>query len=149
VKTFSIRAALIVFAALVVAWLAVGMRAVWLQDQAEAVIDRARAGPVPEAEVERAQDRLRKAAELSPDQGPLIEEGHLLEATGHSSEAVLLAHMAARDEPDNLQAWVLAWAADSRPKTKNQAHDEMLRLNPYIDVVLGLRNCIKCELKTP
>jgi hypothetical protein len=141
--------ALLVLAVLVAAWLVVGMRAVRLEDQANAVIDRARAGSVPEAEVKRAIDDLGKATDLSPDQGPVIMQGQLYEATGHDQEAVLFAYLAANDEPDNLQAWIVAWAAEDVPEAREQAHDEMLRLNPYIDVVLGLRNCIECKLRTP
>ena len=147
-RAYPIRAALLALAVLVAAWLVLGMRAVRLEDQADAVIDRARAGSVPQADVERAENDLRTAADLSPDQGPVIMQGQLYQATGRAQEAVSLADLVAREEPDNLQAWVLAWAAENDPQAKKRAHAQMLRLNPYIDVELGLRNCIECQLKT-
>jgi hypothetical protein len=131
---------------LAVAWLAFGARAVRLEDQAEAVIDRARAGPVSSADVDRAREQLQQSKELNPDQGPVIKEGQLLYATGLDREAAFVARAVAVREPDNLQAWFLAWAADADRKSKREALGQLRRLNPYIDVALGLRACIDCPL---
>jgi len=131
---------------LAVAWLAFGVRAVRLEDEADAVLTRARAGPVSKGEVDRARERLQQSEKLNPDQGPLIKEGQLLYATGLDREAAFIARAVTVHEPDNLQGWFLAWAADPDPKSKRNALDELRRLNPYIDVALGLRKCIDCPL---
>jgi hypothetical protein len=145
-----VRAGLVGLAVLVLAWLALGVRAVRLEDQADAVVDRARAGqPVSDAEARRTTDRLDKAGELSPDHGPLIKIGQLTYARGQQAPAALLAAAVTVEEPDNLQAWFLAWAAEGDPRSKEHALDEMRRLNPYIDVALGLRDCLDCPLKRP
>jgi hypothetical protein len=122
------------------------MRAVRLEDQAEAVIDRARAGQVSEDDVRRASRKLQQAGDLSPDQGPMIRYGQLLQAAGKEREAALIARAVTVDEPDNLTAWFVAWASDSNRSSKQQALNELRRLNPYIDVALRLRNCPDCPL---
>jgi hypothetical protein len=135
---------------LVLGWLVVGARAVRLEDQAGAVIDRARAGqPVSEAEMRQARDRLVQARDLSPDLGPKIKEGQLAEALGRKHEAALLAGAAATEEPDNLQAWFLAWAAAPDDQAREQTLAQLRRLNPFIEVALGLRDCMDCPLKKP
>ena len=144
--TLAVRGTLVVIALLAVAWLALGARAVRLEDEAGAVIDRARAGPVSGVDVDRAREQLQQAREFSPDQGPLIQEGQLLYATGLDRQAALIARAVTADEPDNLQGWFLAWAADPDPKGKREALDQLRRLNPYIDVAIGLRECVDCPL---
>jgi hypothetical protein len=138
---------LVVIAVLAVAWLGLGLRAVRLEDQAEATVDRARAGPVSAEEVQRARDKLHEAKRFNPDQGPVIQEAALMEAVGDEHAAGLLARAVTLREPDNLQAWFIAWAADENPESKEQALDELRRLNPYIEVAIGLRECITCPLK--
>jgi hypothetical protein len=149
VTSVAVRTVLLFLALLVLGWLIVGLRAVRLEDQAEAVIDRARAGqPVSDAEVRQAQDRLQTARDLSPDLGPMIKEGQLAEALGQRRAADLIARAVAIEEPDNLQAWFLAWAASPDDKSRESSLAQLRRLNPYIEVALGLRDCIDCPLKT-
>jgi hypothetical protein len=149
VTTFAVRAGLVALAVLSVAWLGLGLRAVHLEDEADAVVDRARAGqPVSDAAAVRATEQLDDAGQLSPDHGPLLKVGQLTYARGHPGPAGLLAAAATVEEPDNLQAWYLAWLAEQNPQSKEQALDEMRRLNPYIDVALKLRDCLDCPLKT-
>jgi hypothetical protein len=147
VTSVAVRALLVVLAALVLAWLALGLRAVRLEDQAQATIDRARAGPVTELDVEQARDHLQEARRFSPDNGPAIREGQLLEAAGRKAEADFIGRVVALEEPDNLQAWFLAWVAATDQPAKKHALSELRRLNPYIDVALGLRDCLHCPLK--
>jgi hypothetical protein len=147
VTTLAVRAALVVLAVLILAWLAVGLRAVRLEDQAEATLDRARAGAVSDTDFRNAQDRLEEADDLSPDLGPLITYGQLLEAVGKRREADFVARAVTVDEPDNLQAWYLAYVADPNPASREHALDELLRLNPFMEVTLGLRDCLHCPLK--
>jgi hypothetical protein len=150
VRNVALRLALLSLALVVLGWLALGMRAVRLEDQASAVIDRARAGqPVSAADVQQAESRLRSARELSPDLGPILKRGELQEALGHKPEAHLIARAAAIDEPDNLQAWFLAWAAAPDDRAHEYALTQLRRLNPFIEVALGLRDCLDCPLKKP
>jgi hypothetical protein len=142
----AVRAALVGLAVVAMAWLVFGLRAVRLEDEADAVIDKARAGPVSEAEVRKARDRLREAGEFSPDMTPMIKVGQLLQAQGRDLEAALVARAAAIEEPDSLRAWFLAWEAHPDGKRKEEALDELRRLNPYIDVALHLRVCPDCPL---
>jgi hypothetical protein len=144
---FAVRGGLVVIAVLAVAWLAFGLRAVRLEDQAQATVDRARAGPVSAEDVRRARDKLQEAKRFSADQGPVIQEAALLEAAGDDPAAALIARVVTLREPDNLQAWFIAWSADKNPETKEQALDQLRRLNPYIEVAIGLRECITCPLK--
>jgi hypothetical protein len=144
---FAARALVVLLSALVLAWLAVGLRAVRLEDQAQAVLDRARSGEVSNAEVEQARDRLHEAADLSPDRGPAIREGQLLDAVGRRAEADFIAQLVVLDEPENLQARFLAWVTAADPEARQRALDELRKLNPFIDVALGLRECLRCPLK--
>ena len=132
---------------LVLAWLGIGFRAVRLEDQAQGTIDRALDGPVSDTDFRGAQDNLREAGDYSPDQGPMIKYGQLLAAVGKRREADFVARAVTLDEPDNLQAWYLAWVADPNPASREHALDELLRLNPFMEVTLGLRDCLHCPLK--
>jgi hypothetical protein len=149
VTSLALRALLVGLAVLVLAWLGLGARALHLEDQAEATIDRARAGPVTELDVEQARERLGEARKLSPDHGPTIKEGQLLDAAGRKAEADSIARSVTVQEPDNLQAWYLAWVAAPDAESRRAAMRTMRSLNPYIEVVLGRRNCITCQLRTP
>ncbi len=117
-----------------------------LEDDAGAVLDRARAGKVPEADVKHASDLLESSRRLNPDKAPLVTEGQLLYATGNDHAAALLARSVTLDEPDNLQAWFLVWAAAPDPAVKKQALTQLRRLNSWTDVALGLRACRTCPL---
>jgi tetratricopeptide (TPR) repeat protein len=140
VNSFAIRSALVVMALLVGAWLALGVRAVALENDSESVLNRARAGPIPAAEANKALDDLAKAGRLSPDQGPLINQGELLAAVGRDDEARAVAKRATDAEPDNLQAWFLAWVvADPDPVAKAHAKARLLELNPWFAWALRRR----------
>jgi hypothetical protein len=131
VNSFAIRSALVGIALLAGAWLALGVRAVALEDDGQAVIKRARAGPVPAAQVNSALVDLAKAGRLSPDQAPLIHQGELLAAVGRDDEARAVAKRATDEEPDNLQAWFLEWSlSGSDTQAKARAKARLLELNP-------------------
>jgi hypothetical protein len=125
-----------VFALAVLGWLVFGARAVRLEDQADAVLDQARAGPISDAEATRAQERLDQAGKLSPDIGPMLKWGQLLEARGNQVQAAFVAHAAAIEEPENLQAWFLVWIADPDKEEKAVAKRRLLELNPWFSEVL-------------
>jgi tetratricopeptide (TPR) repeat protein len=140
VNSFAIRSALVVMAVLVGAWLALGVRAVALENDGRAVVARARTGPVPPAQVNEALDDLAKAGRFSPDQSPLIHEGELLTAVGRADEAKAVAKRATDAEPDNLQAWFLTWVlAEPNSQAKAHAKAQLLQLNPWFGYALRRR----------
>jgi hypothetical protein len=137
VNSFAVRFALVVLALVAGAWLVVGVRAIRLEDDANAILDRAQAGPIPQEEVDAALDDLDKARRLSADQGPRISEGQLLLAAGHSGSARAVAGQVTKDEPDNLQGWYLTWlAANPNTPAKRRAQKRVLELNPWFEYVL-------------
>ena len=139
-NSFVIRSALVVTAVLVGAWLALGVRAVALENDGRAVVARARAGPVPPAQVNEALDDLAKAGRFSPDQSPLIHQGELLTSVGRTDEAKAVAKRATDAEPDNLQAWFLTWVlADPNSPAKADAKARLLQLNPWFGYALQRR----------
>jgi hypothetical protein len=140
VNSFTVRSALVVTALLVGAWLALGVRAVALETDAREVIAKARSGRIPPAEVNKALDDLAKAGRLSPDQGPVIRQGELLAAAGRDDEARAVAKRVTEAEPDNLQAWFLAWVvADPDKRAKAHAKQRLLELNPWFAYALRRR----------
>jgi Flp pilus assembly protein TadD len=140
VNSFVIRSALVVVALLLGAWLALGVRAVALENDSQTVINRARAGPVAPAEADKALDDLAKAGRFSPDQSPLIHQGELLAAIGREGQAKAVAQRATDAEPDNLQAWFLTWVlADPGTRAKAHARARLLELNPWFAYALKRR----------
>lgn len=138
-NSLAVRAALVVVALLAGAWLAVGLRAVNLENDAQAVVDKARAGTATPAEVERARDDLHKADLLSPSKDPIIREGELMASLGREGEAAILAYSVTLKEPDNLRAWFLAWAAEPDARRKAAAKRRILELNPWFAYALQRR----------
>jgi hypothetical protein len=132
-----IRFALVGLALVVGAWLALGLRGVRLMDDGDAVLAKAQAGEVPAAEVNAGLDDYAKAGRLSPDLTPLIRQGQLAYAAGREHDASVIAQRATEAEPDNLQAWYLAWVV-APPKTpaKQHAEDKVLDLNPWFEYAL-------------
>jgi hypothetical protein len=135
VNRIGVRLALVVLALIVGVWLAFGLRSVFLIDDGEAVM--AHAGRATPAELDSALDDYAKAGRLSPDQTPLIDQGQLLLAAGRQSEAAVVARRATEAEPDNLQAWYLAWRV-AFPDTPAQAHAQrrLIELNPWFAYAL-------------
>jgi hypothetical protein len=121
------------------AWLAVGLRAVNLENDAKAVVDKARAGTATPAEVERARDDLHKADLLSPSKDPIIREGELMASLGREGEGAILGYSVTLKEPDNLRAWFLVWATEPDAARKAAAKKRLLELNPWFDYALERR----------
>ena len=137
-NSFAIRFALVVVALVAGAWLAVGVRAVALEDDANAVLSQVRAGPLPRPELNAAIDDLDRAGRFSPDQAPVILQGQLLYAEGRLDQARAAARRATDAEPDNLQAWYLAWVVAGNDKgARADAQKHVLELNPWFERVLN------------
>ena len=136
-----VRGALLGLALLAGAWLLVGVRGVRLIDDGDAVIAKAQAGHATPAEIDDALADYARAGRLSPDQTPLVQQGALLLAAGRADQARAKALSATRVEPDNLQAWLLAFAASGDdPEAKRHAKAEILKLNPWFLYVLTRRS---------
>jgi hypothetical protein len=135
VNRIGVRPALVVLALIVGVWLAFGLRSVRLMDDGDAVM--ARASHATPAEVDSALADYAKAGRLSPDQAPLIHQGELLLAAGRQGEAAAIARRATEVEPDNLQAWYLAWrAAFPHTPAEEQAKQRLIELNPWFAYAL-------------
>jgi hypothetical protein len=147
VTNLAVRIALVAGAALVLASLAFGLRSVQLEDKAEAVIDRARDGTASEQDVRQARDWLDDAAKRNPDRGPDLAQARLLHSVGQDAEALQITERVLVDEPENLEAWYLVYVTDHFPPRRDAALAEMRQLNPYIEVLLGRRECIDCPLR--
>jgi hypothetical protein len=126
-----VRGALVLLAALMVGWSVLSYRAVSAEQDARKLAARAAFGNVPGAQIEQALDDLRAAARYTAGNGPLIEEGVLLYAADRRSEAAEIARRATADEPDNLEAWFLAYSAALGEGSRAAAKREVGRLNPW------------------
>ena len=135
-SSWVVRAALLALAALVVTWLAVGFRDVELSDEGTEVLVQARAGPVGPDELRRGRNAFQEARLLSPNLGPIVDEGYLLVAAGRRAQAAGIARRATAAEPENVDGWLLAYLA--APDRKRPAVRRKIgELDPLI--LYGLR----------
>ncbi len=88
------RGALVLLAALVVAWSVLSHRAVGQEERGRELAPRAAFGNVPARQIDEALDDLRSAARYRADRGPLIAEGALLYAARRRAEAAEIARRA-------------------------------------------------------
>jgi hypothetical protein len=146
VKRVPIRPALVLLALLVGVWLAFELRNVTLQDDADAVLARARVESVPRAEANAALNDYTKAGRFSPDLTPMIHRTELLEAIGRHAEAHDDASRATEIEPDNLEAWFLRWTvAPPNSLEKVLAKRRVLDLNPWFALALQRAETAQAE----
>jgi hypothetical protein len=127
-----IRGAFVVTALVVVAWLAFGLRAVDLQADAESTIARVRGGDLEASTIDEAQDQLRRADRYNPDLTPQLDEGWLLMYAGKTPEAYGVALTSVAKEPENAQAWTLAYLTAPEPGAKANAKRKVQQLNPWL-----------------
>jgi tetratricopeptide (TPR) repeat protein len=137
VNASAIRPALVLLAVVVGVWLVFGLRSVLLIDDGDEVLAQARSGNVSAEQVDAAMADYARAGRFSPDQTPLIDQGALLYAAGRQAEAEEVARRATEVEPDNLQAWYLAWVvAPPNTPAKAAAERRVLALNPWFEYAL-------------
>jgi hypothetical protein len=146
VTNIAIRVALVVFAAFVLGWLAVGLRAVVLEDRADAVLARTGAGTASSEDVRHADRWFDQAAKLNPDREPDIEKARLLHEVGEDHDSLGISRKVVADEPENIEAWYLILTTDPNGAHRRAALARMRRLNPYIEVVIGMRHCLRCPV---
>jgi len=137
-KNALVRAALIVLALCVGAWLAVGYRDARLQEKGQAAVADLRDGQIAPATARDALTALDDARLLSIDPGPKLDEGNLRLFLGQRARAVALAHQVTADEPDNANGWFLAYLAERGP-AKQAALQRLKVLDPWAGDVLAGR----------
>jgi hypothetical protein len=135
-KNALVRTALVVLALGVGAWLAVGYRNAKLEAKGEAAVADMRDGPISPARAREALAALDDARFISADPGPKLNEGNLRLFLGQRERAVELAHQLTADEPDNANAWFLAYLAERGP-AKRAALKRLRELDPWAGEALG------------
>jgi hypothetical protein len=136
------RVLLTMVALLALAWLAAGLRATELAEDGAAVVLSAQRGPIPPAEARRGHDLLQRAGELNADLDPLLRRGFLFLLTRDKASALDIADDAVEREPENANAWYLAYlVAQSYGDEGDSARTlRVLRaLNPVLADTLGRR----------
>jgi hypothetical protein len=129
--TTLIRGAVVLFAVVVAAWLAVSYRDAELQQRGRAVELHAQEKSLSRAEVRRGRDLLHRSRRLRADITPLISEAGLLINVGRKKEAAAIARRITGMEPDNVDAWYVAYGTAPTPRKSRQALDQIRRLNPW------------------
>jgi hypothetical protein len=140
VESVVVRGALVAVAVLLLAWLALSLRAVELSADGAAVLKRARVGEglgrahgISHAEAQRGLDLLRRAQRFNADSQPLLDETSLLIVMGKPREAMTVARRVLADEPENVIAWTLLIVSSRRvgdTTTATQAALRVRALNP-------------------
>ena len=129
------RIALIVVALLLVAWLALGLRATRLEAQGRDLLKQAEDGPLERAEVRDGLRALRRARRFNADSDVLLTEARLLALQGRGQEAIDLGRRIVSDEPNNLDGWVLLYLSSAFTADEEAAQLALRRvdeLNPQL-----------------
>jgi hypothetical protein len=122
-------------ALLVLAWLALSLRAFHQEAEGREVLDHAQLGHIGDAEVSRGLDALRRARSFNADAEPLLAEVQLLVAAGRDREAAAVAKRLVAQEPDDLEGWIalsLAATVTHDRALRARALREVKRLNPQL-----------------
>jgi predicted Zn-dependent protease len=127
------RVAVLAFAVIVLAWLAVNLRG---YDRLEDGQRLALAPNATDASAREAARLLEDARFLNPDTRPTLAKGSLLVARGGPGvkEGRALLEEAVRREPDNVVAWAVLASATRRldPRRSRQAQARALELSPPV-----------------
>jgi hypothetical protein len=119
-------------ALVVIAWLALGLRATLLEAEGRDAIEH---GETRTSRITAALDDARSARRWNADSAPRLIEARLLAADGHAARAVALARAVARDEPENLEAWAVLYvgaiATDDAALRRRSLH-RIGELNPQL-----------------
>ena len=113
-------------------WLAVGLRVVALEEEGNAAFERARQGSLSAADVTRARNALESADSLTVDPTHQLIEGRLLAAVGERDQAANLALPVLAEEPENVDAWYLAYVSATNPQGRALTRRRVEQLNPLL-----------------
>jgi hypothetical protein len=130
VKNALVRIVLVVLALCVGGWLAVGYRAIDLEEKAEDAVTASQHRPLAPVEGREAFEALDDARFLNADQAPNLIEGNLLLLTGNRPKAVEFAREITADEPENVSGWFLAYLAETGA-AKRAAIRRVSELDPW------------------
>lgn len=127
------RLALVVVAAVAIAWLILGLRVVHLERAgvAEGLASR---GSDPTS-LARARDLLHAADRLTPDRRPELLELQLLIFADRPREALAVGQHLTREEPDNVAAWGLVLGLARRmhlPRLEAESRGQLRSLSPPV-----------------
>lgn len=122
---------MVALAAAAVAWLAVSYSGTQELERGQALADRHQPGTLTSARMSAAVDDLDLGRRFSADGAYLLTEGALRLAAGRRREAADIAREATEREPDNLDAWLFAYAASEGGVRRRQIRREIARLNPW------------------
>jgi hypothetical protein len=109
------RCAVVAVALVAGAWLVLSFRAVELEADGRAILERAQRGTIPPDAVRRGQSFFQRAGRFNADQSPLFYESVLLFQTGRYEDAAAAAEQLVADEPDNVDGWIILHGAASGP----------------------------------
>lgn len=129
--TMMARVPLALLAVAVIAWLGVMLRDV--REVASAGNTIFGQPPPTRPQFDYAIKRLQGAELLNLDPNPRLDRARYLFIPRRYDEALELARSVAKDEPKNLDAWVVVFQAGQiiDPAIAAQARAAILRLNPY------------------
>lgn len=123
---------MLVAAVLVGAWLVVSYRAVRLEAQGQALVERAHTQGISPAELSQGRRDLERAGRFRSDTNPLLLEGQLLDASKDRVGAARIAMRLTDEEPENVSGWFLAYFTAGPDKARaREALRELGRLNPW------------------
>jgi hypothetical protein len=130
VKNALVRIVLVVLALCVGAWLALGYRAIKLEEKGQAAIADVQRGPISPAKQREALEALDDARFLNADQAPNLIEGNLRLFLSGRAEAAALARKVTSKEPENVSGWFLAYLAETGA-AKRDAIRRVSELDPW------------------
>ena len=120
------RAAVVLLAVAVAAWLALGLRNARLEQRGLELSQSGAAARTPA--LAREADRLLRDSEtLNPDPTPTLYRGGLALRLGRPEQAVTLLRDVVSEEPENLDAWSLLATAATLARDQPLAREALLR----------------------
>ena len=125
-----LRATLVVLAAAAIAYYALGIRSLQLEDDA---VKLATSFDLTAADAERAEDLLDRAGRYDPREDNEIRKAELRIFSGEPERALELLDGVVKREPENVVAWILiVRAADlaREPGVAERARARVAELNP-------------------
>jgi hypothetical protein len=132
-----IRGAIVVGAAVVIAWLAFGIHLVDLQAKGEKTLTFARHHRISSAQLSSATRVLDRARRHNADITPLLDQGFLFADAGEPDQAAGVALYAIKQEPQNVQGWALLVLGAPNRAVAFKALDHVRELNPWLATTLG------------
>ena len=126
------RAAIVVSAGVIAAWLLLGIHQVDLQTDAEAKMKQIHTRHFQVSQVEQARSELRRADRYNPDLTPLLDQAYLHAWAGQRETAFALALKAATKEPENVQTWTVVYLTAPNTQIEQSAQSKVRALNPWL-----------------